>query len=658
MQDIKLPGAAALALHVLRLSTPFAMAGLCLWVLSARIILPTAADIGGLLGGLHLWQWLAACGATGISFWALGRYDSVAHRHLQTGLDGPEARQAGMAAIAFSQLVGFGLLTGAYARWRLVPGLTVMQAAQLTGLVGLTFMAALAMICGLAMVMFPVFAWFTPVGLLLVATSLVGAIVSFLAPNLRLGTITLRWPSITAMAALCIWALVDVMAAGSALWVMLPQGLDISWSTLFVVYAMALGAAIISSAPGGTGPLELTIFTLLPGHDSTGLLAALLAFRLIYYALPAALACAMMGMPHRLTTMRAPPIDPDLLGARHSPASLLPHQRSCAEVGIIHQNGGHVQAFGFNQLALLDSPQISVALFDPLNGNISETLKPLRRYARQRNAIACLYKCSTRNALAARQAGWAVLRIAAEAVLCPQSFNEEGSSHRQLRRKLRHAEKSGITVTPAPAQMPLAQMAALDKAWQLRHRGARGTTMGRFEANYLAAQQVYLAWQKGHLIGFVSLHCCETEWCLDLIRLCPKAPDGTGHALLRAAIAGAKQEGIVRLSLAAVPDHRFATRMDPGLRRFKACFAPQWQPRYMACPNWWAMVLAGLEMLRLIHRPGAVLPTVLPAAARRTFSPTISPTMALPGAPSDRPESETATTGWFAARKSEEMRAS
>lgn len=607
MQSLKHPTAGQIV-QLARLSAPFAMAALCLWALSTRIDLPSASEIWALLGGLKLWQWLAACVATAVSFWALGRYDSVAHRHLQTGLDGPQARRAGMAAIAFSQLVGFGLFTGAYARWRLVPGLTAMQAAQMTGLVGLTFMAALAVICGLAMLMVPLSPWFTPVGGLLVVTALGATALSFLAPTLSLGRLSLRWPSLTAMVALSVWALIDVLAAGSALWVLLPATLDIPWSTLVVVYLIALAAAILSSAPGGTGPLELMVFTLLPTQDSAGLLAALLAFRLVYYALPAALSCTMMLMPQRLKTMRAPVIDPDLLGARRAAASALQHQRPCAETGVIRQNGGHVQTFGFNQLALLDTPQISVALFDPLVGGLKETLAPLQRYAQQRNATPCIYKCSARSALAARQAGWAVLRIAAEAVLFPAEFNEAGSSHRQLRRKLRHTEKSGITVLPAPVNLPLAQMDALDRLWQDQHGGARGTTMGRFEANYLATQRVFLAWKDDRIIGFISLHVSEAEWCLDLIRICPDAPDGTGHVLLRAAIAAGAEDGIARLSLAAVPDHRFAARLDPGLRRFKACFAPQWEPRYMACPSWSHMIIAGLEMARLINRPGKVLP--------------------------------------------------
>lgn len=607
MQSSKSP-AAGQVFRALRLSVPFGLATCCLWLLSTRVDLPSGSELGSMISALQFWQWGAACLATALSFWALGRYDCVAHRHLQTGLDGPAARRAGMAAIAFSQFVGFGLFSGAYARWRLIPALSAMQAAQLTGLVGLTFMAALAVISGSAMVLFPPSPWYQLIGAVILICTLATAAYSFWAPAMTLGSLKLHWPSLTAMAALSGWALIDVAAAGTALWVLLPQSLDITWSTLLVVYFIALGAAIVSSAPGGTGPLELTIFSLLPGHDSAALIAALLAFRLVYYVLPASLACLALVAPSMLQLFAQKKKTPDLMGSHRRSAAALPQDRTCAETGIIRQNGGHVQAFGLNQLAMLDTPQISLAFFDPLSGHASEIFAPFKTYAQHRNTTACLYKCSPRIAQQARRAKWAVVRIASEAVIDPTQFSESGSCRRQLRRKLRHAEKSGLIIRPAPATLPISQMAAIDTLWQESHGIAHGTTMGRFEAQYLASQKVMIAWQEQRIIGFISLHSSTQEWCLDLIRLAPNAPDGTGHALIRAAIDAANKEGVSRLSLAAVPDHHFAKWLNPGLRRFKSSFAPNWQPRYVASPSWAGLALSLVEILRLVHRPGPVQP--------------------------------------------------
>ncbi|MFW8636556.1 phosphatidylglycerol lysyltransferase domain-containing protein [Cribrihabitans pelagius] len=600
------------AARLLRLTLPLAVMGVCFWVLHTRAALPALPELTAALGSLAPWQWAGALLATAASFAALGRYDSVAHRHLGTGLDGPSARRAGMAAIAFSQTAGFGMLTGAYARWRLLPGLRAAAAGRLTALVAATFLYALAAICGLVLLAAPPpsVPGLRLTGALLLLLCVLLAAYSFLRPDLRLGRLRLRWPSLPATAALAVWALADVAAAGTALWLLLPGGTGVAWLPLLTAYALALGVAILSSAPAGAGPLELTLLALLPMAPDAALLAGLLAFRLVYYALPAALAGALLAWPRLLQPRAAAarPAEAALLGSQRRPASALPAARPCAETAVIAQNGGYLQAFGLNQLALLDTPQASVALFDPVSGLAGEVFAPLAAHARGRNAAACLYKCSPRIAQAARQSGWRVLRIAEEAVLDPQRFSGSGSARRQLRRKLRHAEKAGLHAAPAGPMLPLPQMAALDAAWQRSHGPARGTTMGRFEPGYLADQAVFLAARGPRLDGFASFHRAEGEWCLDLIRICPGAPDGTGHALVCAGIAAAAEAGVARLSLAAVPGHRLTRGLDRGLRRFKTCFAPRWEPRYAVAPSWPALALALADLTRLVHSPPPLRP--------------------------------------------------
>lgn len=596
---------------MMRWSLPFAIAGLCLWALDTRVGLPTFADLRVAVLHISALQWMGALCATALSFWALGRYDQVAHRHLQTGHDGPAVRQAGMAAIALAQTTGFGLLTGSFARWRLLSGLTAMQAGKLTALVGMTFMLAMAAVSGAFMVMFTPFASTGWIGLILVFGFLCVLALGFMRPALQLGRFHLRLPSLMAMGALTLWTAVDLAAAGTALWLLLPDSIAIGWGPLVTAYCLALGAAILSSSPAGVGPLELTLLALLPGQDSTTLIAALLAFRLVYYALPAGIAALCLILPDRRA---AEPVGTDAqaqMGQIRRPASTLSADRPNAEAAIILQNGGHLQTLGLNQLAMVDTAQSAVALFDPVSGRLPEILPALKQHAILQNRAGCIYKCSAKTALAARNAGWRVLRIASEAHITPQNFTESGSSHRQLRRKLRQSEKAGVSITPAASDLPLDQMSEVDLAWQHSHGTARGTTMGQFDPGYLAQQEVFLAWQDGRIIGFVSLHALPHEWCLDLIRIRPDAPDGTGHALIRAAIAAAAAQDVPCLSLAAVPDHRLAHRMDNGLRRFKSMFAPTWAPRYICAPSWGQMAISMLDLIRLVNTPDPITPVPL-----------------------------------------------
>ncbi|KUP91338.1 phosphatidylglycerol lysyltransferase domain-containing protein [Tritonibacter horizontis] len=589
---------------VLRVMLPLLITGTSLAVLASHADLPGLAEILTLAGQVALPNWIGAIGATILSFWALGRYDAVAHRHLRTDLEDPVARRAGMASIAFSQAVGFGILSGSFARWRLLPQLSPLQAAQLTGFVGITFLTALAVICGLSLLLVGSTLALRGLGAGILTVACSACVLCFLHPEWRIRGLKLRLPSLQAILALMLWTLMDVTFAGIALWLLLPAGNGIALAALLPAFFLALGLAIVSSSPGGAGPLELAMLALLPGADPVVLVAGLLAFRAVYYALPAALAGALLLWPGLMRyALGDVSSEADLLGTDIRAAASQPFERRQAETGVILQNGGNVVAFGLNQVALLDTPQISAVLFDPMTGRRAEIPEALDRHARARNAAACLYKCSPRMALAARRQGWKVLRIAKDAIVYPAEFSDTGSSFRQLRRKLRNAEKAGLSVEPAWSDLPLRQMAEVDALWTQQHGAARGTTMGQFEPSYVAIQVTFLAWLDDRLIGYMTFHRAADEWCLDLVRQIPGAPDGTGHALVRAAIEAAREVGVSRLSLAAVPDHRFAHRFDKGLRQFKSCFAPQWEARYIAAPTWPQMALALAEMIRLVHRP-------------------------------------------------------
>jgi phosphatidylglycerol lysyltransferase len=99
------------------------------------------------IGGAVLW--------TLISFWAIGRYDAVAHRHLRSGIAAGPARLSGTIAIALSQTLGLGIFTGALARWRMMPDLGMPTALRLSGFVCLSFMVSLVILLAAACVFLP-----------------------------------------------------------------------------------------------------------------------------------------------------------------------------------------------------------------------------------------------------------------------------------------------------------------------------------------------------------------------------------------------------------------------------------------------------------------------------------------------------------------------
>ena len=97
---------------------------------------------------------------------------------------------------------------------------------------------------------------------------------------------SIRLPTLgTALAQIAI-AAVDLGLASAALYALLPASADVSYLAFAGLYMVALAASLLSLVPGGLGVFETIMVLLLPGVPAPQMLAALLAYRLVYYALP------------------------------------------------------------------------------------------------------------------------------------------------------------------------------------------------------------------------------------------------------------------------------------------------------------------------------------------------------------------------------------
>lgn len=592
---------------------PLVIGGLCLWAIAHRFDANSLSQIGSAILRLRPAQWIMAMLATGLSFWALGRYDVVVHRHLRTGCAPAHAARVGAAAIALGQVMGMGVVTGALVRWRLLPGLSLVETGQLSLTVALSFFAGLAAVFGLTgLFLAPAFVPIVFSSCLILSIFSI-MLVAFLHPEIQIFGHKITLPSLPAFFKITALTLLDTAAAALALYVLLPAGLDIGFALLFPVYLAALTAALVTGTPGGVGPFELTTLGLLPQGAAPEIMAGILAFRLIYYALPALIGAWYLYWGEANTT---PPIRSGL-----EPIRDLPQDISRAELGVCLQNGARLLRAGQSRLAIVSTAQTETAMFDPIRGAAVAGLPGLLALARRRNKVALIYKATPRGAATLRRAGMATLHIADEAVIDPQMFHLEGRKFRQLRRKLRQADEAGIKVTRGAA-LPQAEMARLDAEWQAFNGGARGLSMGQFCPDYLLRHHVYLAWQNDTLVGFASFHSSHHERCLDLMRSAAKAPSGCMHMLVATALSEARADGLSRVSLAAQPCLSTARAALPrliarrishhsgatGLAQFKASFAPRYQPLYAHAKSWPALALGLADLSRVINRPNRSQP--------------------------------------------------
>ncbi len=605
------------ARSALRHGVPIAIGVACCWALYHQLQHIDFGQLWQTVLSVKPWQWIASILATALSFWAVARYDVIAHRHFQTGLKDDQATLSGATAISIGQTVGAGAIVGAFVRWRMQPSLGLVTSAKVTAFVTLTFMAAWAVLTALAVLVLPESSVHPSIPCSVLGIAAVGLGFVFFNPVLKRAGKEIEMPTVTAMAASLGFCFLDTLAAAFAFWVLLPEGIDLSLAQLFPIYLIALGAAILSGTPGGVGPFELTVLALLPTMPEAELMAAIVAFRMMYYALP-----AVIGGISLLRPMSTNDSASWQLQANGDLDKALENNSARAELGVVRQNGGAILHCTGGVCGVVRTGQTLTTIFDPVHGHSADLASPLRKIAKDQNRIVCKYKISARHALHARREGWSVIHVSDEALVSTKDHTMEGSKYRQLRRKLRQAEKAGVDIRRGKVELPFAEMARVSTAWETSHGAARGLSMGTFEEHYVSHQKVLLAYQDDTLIGFVTFHATRHEWCLDLMRVTPEAPDGTMHLLVNTAIEAARVAEVPCVSLAAAPanpENRgkletylrqvfFKKAGGAGLRQFKACFKPRWQPLYMAAPGWGQLAFAAVDLIGSVRRAEPLRP--------------------------------------------------
>lgn len=569
------------------------LAGFCLvWAIGESGV-PDFTSVWAMVLAVSGWQWGLALGATGLSFAAVAQYDVLFHRWLDTGVSSRRAALSGAASIALAQTLGFGLITGTLSRWRALPELSAPRAFAVTSYVSFSFMIGLGLLCAVLLPATPLLSDSTHG--LFASTALVLALVAVICSLLRPAFLPFCLPPLGLMLQLSAWLILDVTCAAIAFTILLPPDLGLTFAPVFTAFVFALCAGLISGAPGGVGAFELCLVGLISGVPAAPLLATVLAFRVVYYALPAALGLLCLVQPRASAYTK--PVVSAAKPFRAEMSGLAQQERH--RIGMIDGRPFH----------FVETSQCLVSIGGMADGQALTTanLAAFESTARQRCLTPALYKVRANEAAVARRAGWNVLQLSEEALLTPATFTTDGAARRQLRRKLKSAERAGVRVQ-AGRDLPLDQMAFVASEWSARAGGERGFSMGMFDRTSIAHQKVMLAWRGAQLVAFATFHHTKEEWCLDLMRSLDTAPSGTMHALIVHAMDEARAAHVAQLSLAAMPldKPRGLMRLLPnnrGLRQFKMGFAPKTQPLYLAAPSRFSLGLAGLDILLRILRP-------------------------------------------------------
>ncbi len=91
-------------------------------------------------------------------------------------------------------------------------------------------------------------------------------------------------------------AVADLAFAAAALYVLLPDAVQLSYAAFLAVFVFAAVASAATGIPGGLGVIEYVVVLALPGVPTAELLGRLLAFRLVYYVVPLAIAAVVLAV--------------------------------------------------------------------------------------------------------------------------------------------------------------------------------------------------------------------------------------------------------------------------------------------------------------------------------------------------------------------------
>lgn len=248
--------------------------------------------------------WLTALG-----YLVMIGYDILGFNYINRSLSWNKIAFTNFISSAFSNTIGFALLTGSAIRYRFYSswGVSAVAIAQVIAFANFTFWLGMFAVAGFLFLINPLkiptqlhlpFATVRPIGvifLLLVAAYLLGSI--FIKQPLIIRGHEFRFPSFKISLLQIAISSFDWILAAAVLYALLPSNISLSYLNFLGIYLLAMFAGVVSNVPGGLGVFETIILLILSSKVSAAaVLGSMLAYRGVYYFLPLLVAAGLLGI--------------------------------------------------------------------------------------------------------------------------------------------------------------------------------------------------------------------------------------------------------------------------------------------------------------------------------------------------------------------------
>ena len=253
-------------------------------------------------------QVVAALGLTAASYLLLTGYDFLALCYVRRHLPWRDVEFTSFTAFAFSNNIGFQLLSGGSMRYRIYSNLGLQGGDILRIVAFCTFAYALGVITvgGLVFLFEPA----EIASLLRLPRPLISAcglgLLGFGAGYLVVAAkwrrpivfrrFRLRPPSLPLAIAQLGLASLDAVLAGTVFFVLLPADVGLGFQAYLGIYMVAATISVLSLVPGGLGVFETAITLTTAPPSKAAALGAFLAYRLIYFMIPFVIAIVCFAL--------------------------------------------------------------------------------------------------------------------------------------------------------------------------------------------------------------------------------------------------------------------------------------------------------------------------------------------------------------------------
>lgn len=245
-------------------------------------------------------------GLVALSFALLGAYEASMLRELGRALGLVRPMIIATCANAIGHSVGLATLSGGALRYRFyaAAGLSNSQIGALVALSAMPFLLGISLLLGLALrvharqasTVLHLPTWLVVLfGILGLALNLGYILLTAARFRLSVGRFVLPLPRLGFALQQLGFGVTEIFCVAGLLYLFMPPELGMGLLGFMIVYLISIVLGQLSSVPAGLGVLEASLLVMLPHVPADKLLAAVIAYRLLFEALPLIAAVVLCG---------------------------------------------------------------------------------------------------------------------------------------------------------------------------------------------------------------------------------------------------------------------------------------------------------------------------------------------------------------------------